>query len=152
MPETYAGIKEAEVLLCVFEVGAKEDFTRKKQKGGTLESKWIGPFQMLHHLGNGIYFLSSFDNPAVKVRKVTGAHLKPYHRPTTNLENSLVHSFSLSNVQPGSSLSKSADVSIIQQKSTEVSSFRSPLMCPSFSLDTPPCQSLSDRHPEHSPS
>ena len=50
----------------VYSVGAlvlKKDFTRKKRKGGKLDSKWLGPFRITKVLGKGLYSLESFDEP-----------------------------------------------------------------------------------------
>lgn len=76
---------------CVYEVGAKvllKDFTRKKRKGGKLDVKWIGPFQITKSLGKGVYMLMSIENPAIKAKRVTGAHLKPYNTPLASPDQS----------------------------------------------------------------
>ena len=57
----------------------KKDFTRKKRKGGKLDSKWIGPFKITKSLGKGLYSLESFDDPPVTVGRVNGVHLKPWN-------------------------------------------------------------------------
>lgn len=69
---------------CIFDIGAKvllKDFTRKKRKGGKLDKKWIGPFEVQKSLSKGLFVISAIDNPSVSVRRVTGAHLKPYLTP-----------------------------------------------------------------------
>lgn len=69
---------------CVYDVGRKvllKDFTRKKRKGGKLDRKWIGPYEIKKNLGRGLYALSAIGNPSVSVKRVTGAQLKPYLTP-----------------------------------------------------------------------
>ena len=64
----------------LFQVGAlvlAKDHTRKKRKGGKLDSRWLGPFRIEQVLPRGIYLISS--NSTIK--KYTGAHLKPYKQP-----------------------------------------------------------------------
>ena len=56
----------------------KKDFTRKKRKGGKLDSNWIGPFTITRVLGKGLYRLESFDDPPTVVGRVNGLHLKPW--------------------------------------------------------------------------
>ena len=57
----------------------KKDFTRKKRKGGKLDSKWIGPFRITKALGKCLYSLESLDEPPVTVVRVNGVHLKPWN-------------------------------------------------------------------------
>ena len=58
-----------------------KDFTRKKRKGGKLDMKWTGPYLVKKHVGKGIYLLSSPNNPALKIKRASGCHLKPYRTP-----------------------------------------------------------------------
>ena len=65
----------------VYSVGSavlKKDFTRKKRKGGKLDSNWIGPFTITKYLGKGLYRLESFDDPPTVISRVNGVHLKPW--------------------------------------------------------------------------
>ena len=57
----------------------KKDFTRKKRKGGKLDSKWVGPFRITKALGKGLYSLESLDKPPETVRRVNGVLLKPWN-------------------------------------------------------------------------
>ena len=89
---------------CVYDVGAKvllKDFRRKKRKGGKLDLKWIGPFIIKKSMGKGIYQLSTIDNNTTVVKRVTGAHLKPYNIPPSSLvsnqyRNSILSSTNIS--------------------------------------------------------
>lgn len=68
----------------VFRIGAlvlKKDFTRKKRKGGKLDSKWVGPYKILATLGRGLYRLQQVCDPAKIVTRVNGVHLKEYNMP-----------------------------------------------------------------------
>ena len=59
----------------VFAVGAlvlKKDFTRKKQAGGKLDSKWTGPYRIVKSLGRGLYSLESVQNGRNTVTRVNG--------------------------------------------------------------------------------
>ena len=49
-----------------FQVGArvwKKDFRRKKQKGGKMDPKWLGPYKIIQDLGKGLYKLQLLENP-----------------------------------------------------------------------------------------
>ena len=62
----------------LFQVSAlvlAKDHTRKKRKGGKLDTRWLGPFRIEQVLPRGIYLISS---PNGRTKKYTGAHLKPY--------------------------------------------------------------------------
>lgn len=58
----------------------KKDFTRRKRKGGKLDSKFIGPFVIVKTLGKGTYLLGRPGTLEGTVQ-ATGAHLKPYSTP-----------------------------------------------------------------------
>ena len=58
----------------------KKDFTRRKRKGGKLDSKFIGPFVIVKTLGKGTYLLGRPGTSEGTVQ-ATGAHLKPYSTP-----------------------------------------------------------------------
>lgn len=58
-----------------------KDFTRKKRKGGKLDPKWIGPYVIQKKLTRGVYTVA-LQNDLSKTRKVTGAHLKLYKKPS----------------------------------------------------------------------
>ncbi len=52
-----------------FQVGSfvmKKDFTRKKRRGGKLDPKWVGPFQITAVLGKGLYSLKSYEGDLTK--------------------------------------------------------------------------------------
>ena len=57
--------------------GIEEDFTCKKQKGGKLKERYIGPYTIIKVLLRGIYELASLSDKSKPIR-ATGAHLKPY--------------------------------------------------------------------------
>lgn len=56
----------------------KKDFLRKKRKGGKLDAKWVGPYVIVAALGKGFYSLKSVKNPSEIIKRINGAHLKPY--------------------------------------------------------------------------
>lgn len=67
----------------IFKVGAvvlKKDFTRKKRKGGKLDSKWVGPYKIVRSLGRGLYQIASVSDQKV-IARVNGVHLKKYNMP-----------------------------------------------------------------------
>ena len=69
----------------VYAVGAlvlKKDFTRKKRKGGKLDSKWVGPYKIAKALGKGLYRLEDANDPSKIICRVNGVHLKPYNQPS----------------------------------------------------------------------
>ena len=69
-----------------FMVGAmvlKKDMTRKKRKGGKLDAKWTGPFEIIASLGRGVYQLKHCKNPTVIISRVNGVHLKKYNHSNT---------------------------------------------------------------------
>ena len=48
----------------------------EKEKGGKLDSNWIGPFTITNHLGKGLYRLESFDDPPTVISRVNGVHVR----------------------------------------------------------------------------
>ncbi|KAL5499988.1 hypothetical protein EMCRGX_G011472 [Ephydatia muelleri] len=71
---------------CEFQVGAlvlRKDFRRKKRKGGKMDDKWLGPLLVSSELGKGFYSLSDLDGKSTKVKRINGAHLKPYKRSSS---------------------------------------------------------------------
>ena len=74
--------------LC-YKVGAivlVKDFKRKKRKGGKLDPRWIGPFVIQKKLTRGVYVVALHKDPS-KTRRVTGAHLKLYKKPSKFNQN-----------------------------------------------------------------
>eukprot|EP00731_Ephydatia_muelleri_P000953 Em0001g953a len=70
---------------CEFQVGAlvlRKDFRRKKRKGGKMDDKWLG-LLVSSELGKGFYSLSDLDGKSIKVKRINGAHLKPYKRSSS---------------------------------------------------------------------
>ena len=70
-----------------FKVGTlvlRKDMTRKKRKGGKLDTKWTGPFKIVASLGRGLYQLSHYNNPEIVIPRVNGVHLKKYNQPSKN--------------------------------------------------------------------
>ena len=59
----------------------KKDFTRKKRKGGKLDSKFLGPYVIVKALKKGTYILAKPDNRS-QTLQATGDHLKPYIQDT----------------------------------------------------------------------
>lgn len=69
----------------VYAVGAlvlKKDFTRKKRKGGKLDSKWVGPYKIAKVLGKGLYRLEDVYDPSNVICRVNRVHLNPYNQPS----------------------------------------------------------------------
>ena len=62
------------------ELVLKKDFTRKKRKGGKFGERFLGPYVIQKALPNGTYQLTSEDGKCVV--RATGAHLKPYNKPS----------------------------------------------------------------------
>lgn len=71
---TSRGFKVGEIVL-------KKDFTRKKRKGGKLDSKWVGPYYIREDLGKGFFKLELVKTHGVTVERVNGSHLKLYREP-----------------------------------------------------------------------
>ena len=56
----------------------KKDFTRKKRKGGKLDTRFLGPYIIQRELRRGTYELVTEDGKSTV--RATGTHLKPYTR------------------------------------------------------------------------
>ena len=54
------------------------DFTRRKRKGGKLDHKWRGPYEITRVLGKGLYSLKDVNTHQI-IERVNGYHLKEYH-------------------------------------------------------------------------
>ena len=57
----------------MFAIGAivlKKDFTRKKRKGGKLDTKWTGPYKVAKALGRGLYRLEGVKDPSKVITRV----------------------------------------------------------------------------------
>ena len=53
----------------LFNVGSlvlKKDFTRKKRKGGKLDRRWVGPYQIIGLLGKGLYKIQKLGSDEVR--------------------------------------------------------------------------------------
>ena len=59
----------------------KEDFLRKKRKGGKMDTRFVRPYIITKNVGKGLYALQLVKNPSVVIQRVNGAHLKPYQTP-----------------------------------------------------------------------
>jgi hypothetical protein len=59
----------------------KKDFRRRKRKGGKLDGKWIGPYQITASVGRGLYRLQELKDPRKVISRVNGIHLKKYRMP-----------------------------------------------------------------------
>ena len=55
----------------------KRDMKRKKQAGGKMDFKWLGPFKVMKSMGRSLYQIQNVDCTE-KVEKIHGVHLKPY--------------------------------------------------------------------------
>ncbi|XP_065899898.1 uncharacterized protein [Dysidea avara] len=67
-----------------YAVGAKmliRDNKRKKRKGGKLDYRWLGPYEIVKSLGKGLYSLKGVENPEKVIERVHGTRLKPYMSP-----------------------------------------------------------------------
>ena len=58
----------------------KKDFRRKKRKGGCMDPKWLGPYEIIKDLGKGFFALKCIESGDI-VKRVHGAHLKVYQYP-----------------------------------------------------------------------
>ena len=56
----------------------RKDFTRKKQKGGKLDYKCLGPYRITHSIGRRIYRLQLIADPKKTVNRVNSVQLKAY--------------------------------------------------------------------------
>ena len=66
----------------IFSKGAlvlKKDMKRKKRAGGKMDFKWLGPYRIVKSMGKGLYQIESTDHRKLKIERVHGIHLKPYH-------------------------------------------------------------------------
>ncbi len=61
---------------------------RKKRKGGKLDDRWLGPYQVSKDLGKGFYSLTNEEKVTV-VERVNGAHLKIYDNSCERRETQL---------------------------------------------------------------
>lgn len=59
----------------------KKDFLRKKRKGGKIDPKWLGPFEVASNLGKGFFALQDIKMKKIVIPRVNGAHLKLYLSP-----------------------------------------------------------------------
>ena len=57
------------------------DNKRKKRKGGKLDYRWLGPYEIVKSLGKGLYSLKGVENPEKVIERVHGTRLKPYMSP-----------------------------------------------------------------------
>ena len=58
----------------------KKDHQRKKRKGSKLEARFVGLYVILKKLGKVTYQLKAVNG--AEVVRATGAHLKPYRKPS----------------------------------------------------------------------
>ena len=80
-----------------FQVGmkvSKKDFCRKKRANGKLDVKYLGPYKITKVLGKGTYSLELASDSLQQVKKVNGAHLKPYVTPTSSPNQSALVTYS----------------------------------------------------------
>ena len=76
---------------CKYKVGdhvLKKDFRRKKRKGGCLDYKWLGPYEIIRDGGKGFFALKCTESGKL-VERVHGAHLKLYNHPEQVYSSSL---------------------------------------------------------------
>jgi len=67
-----------------YAVGVKmliRDNERKKQKGGKIDYRWLGPYETVKLLGKDLYSLKELKNPENVTERVHGMLLKPYLSP-----------------------------------------------------------------------
>ena len=57
-----------------------------------MDPQWLGPYEIAADLGKGFYALSDVTSGDIVIKRVNGAHLKPYNAP------SLSHGSSTSNL------------------------------------------------------
>ena len=57
------------------------DNKRKKRKGGKLDYRWLGPYEIVKSLGKGLYSLKGVENPEKVIERVHGTRLKSYMSP-----------------------------------------------------------------------
>ena len=78
--------------LIKFNIGTqvlKKDFRRKKRKGGCMDHKYLGPFEILKDVGKGFFALKCLDSGKI-IERVHGAHLKIYQKPLSSQEVNIV--------------------------------------------------------------
>lgn len=46
-----------------------------------MDHRYQGPYLITKHLGKGLYRLQAAHNPSEVIKKINGAHLKPYKDP-----------------------------------------------------------------------
>ncbi len=61
-----------------------KDFLRKKRAGGKLTAHFKGPYEIKNKVSRGIYSVCSLSDPKNVIKKVSGAHMKPYIDPCNN--------------------------------------------------------------------
>ena len=44
-----------------------------------MDPQWLGPYEIAADLGKGFYTLSDATNGDIAIKRVNGAHLKPYN-------------------------------------------------------------------------
>ena len=72
----------------------KERFLSKKRANGKLDVKYLGPYKITEVLGKGTYSLELGSDSSQQVKKVNGAHLKPYVTPTSSPNQSALVTYS----------------------------------------------------------
>ena len=68
----------------------KKDFLRKKRKGGCMDYKWLGPYEVMKDVGKGFFSLKDMENGKI-VNRIHGAHLKVYRTPLNSPSHNLDH-------------------------------------------------------------
>ena len=58
----------------------KKDFLRKKRKGGCMDHKWLGPYEVIKDICKGFFSLKSVESGKT-IKRIHGAHLKVYRTP-----------------------------------------------------------------------
>ena len=68
-----------------FEIGTKvlkRDFLRRKRKGGAMDHKCLGPYEVVKNLSKGSFTLQNMESGQI-IQRIHGAHLKLYFTPTS---------------------------------------------------------------------
>ena len=81
-----------------FKVGAlvlRKDTKRKKQAGGKLDFKWLGPYTIVKSMGRGLYQIQDVSDHTKQKLKVHGIHLKLFHPSTKVCSIMIMHSYAL---------------------------------------------------------
>jgi hypothetical protein len=79
---------------CKYKVGdnvLKKDFRRKKRKGGCLDHKWLGPYEVIRDVGKGFLALRCTESGKI-IQRVHGAHLKFYNVPEMDVADNFTQS------------------------------------------------------------